>query len=191
MDRLRWPRILNGMKHILILSLCLFLVSTAFSQKYMTREGSVRFYSSTPIEDIEAVNGQVTGLITDEGEFAFRVPILAFRFEKALMEEHFNENYLESTTYPNGSFEGRIADWNQGLKDGMWHDVTATGTLNIHGVKQPRTIPSKLKWSDDAWAIESNFQIAPADHNISIPKLVRNKIAETLDVSIQAILNPR
>ncbi len=165
--------------------------SSAFSQKYMTREGTVKFFSSTPIEDIEATNNQATGLITDEGAFAFRVPVLAFRFEKALMEEHFNENYMESTLHPNGSFEGRITDWNQGLKDGMWHEVTAAGALIVHGVEQARTIPSKLMWNGIGWEIESNFKIAPADHSIPIPKLVRNKIATSLDVQIQAVLNPR
>ena len=88
------------------------------AQQYLTREGQVRFFSTTPIEDIEAHNQQMTALLQADGAFAFRVPVFGFRFEKALMEEHFNENYLESHTYPNGSFEGSIGGLDAALKDG-------------------------------------------------------------------------
>ena len=107
----------------------------------------MRFFSTTPIEDIEAENHQTTALLQADGAFAFRVPVLGFRFEKALMEEHFNENYLESHTYPNGSFEGSIDDFTDAMKDGEFHDVLAKGVLTIHGVEQQREIPSTVQWN--------------------------------------------
>ena len=151
----------------------------------------MRFFSTTPIEDIEAENHQTTALLQADGAFAFRVPVLGFRFEKALMEEHFNENYLESHTYPNGSFEGSIDGFTDALKDGESHDVLAKGVLTIHGVEQPREIPSTVQWNGTGWDIESAFYIAPAHHDINIPKVVRNKIATTIEVTVQAKLNPR
>ena len=176
-------------------SLLFFLACTlsfsASAQQYMTREGHVRFFSTTPIEDIEAENHQTTALLQADGAFAFRVPVLGFRFEKALMEEHFNENYLESHTYPNGSFEGSIDGFTDALKDGEFHDVLAKGVLTIHGVEQPREIPSTVQWNGNGWDIESAFNIAPADHDINIPKVVRNKIAPTIEVTVEANLNPR
>lgn len=163
----------------------------ASAQQYITREAYVQFFSTTPIEDIEAENHQTTALLQADGAFAFRVPVLGFRFEKALMEEHFNENYLESHTYPNGSFEGNIDGFTDGLKDGESHDVLAKGVLSIHGVEQEREIPSKVRWNGSGWDIESVFKVAPSDHDINIPKVVRNKIASAIEVTVQANLNPR
>lgn len=179
------------MKHYVLASFALLLSAGLSAQQFMTREGQVRFFSTTPVEDIEAINNQTTGLLTSSGEFAFRVPILGFRFEKALMEEHFNENYMESSKFPNGSFEGRITDWNAGLQDGSWHSVDASGKLTIHGVESERNIPVEIKWNGSAWEVKSEFSVAPGDHQIDIPKMVKNKIAESLDVSVSAVLNPR
>lgn len=179
------------MRTLVFLSLIALAPTLASAQQYMTREGYVRFFSTTPVEDIEAVNEQTTALFTAEGQFAFRVPILGFRFDKALMEEHFNENYMESTTYPNGTFEGKVNDFKASMNDGEWHAVTASGTLDVHGVKVEREIPSRLKWNGTGWEIESNFQISPAVHEIEIPKLVAGKIAENIDVTVRATLNPR
>lgn len=174
-----------------MLGICLAFGHVTFGQQYMTRSGEVHFFSSTPVEDIEAHNDQLTGLLTNEGKFAFRIPILGFRFEKALMEEHFNENYLESEKYPNGVFEGRISNWNDGLKDGEWHEVQAEGELNVHGVAVERVIGSKLKWNGNAWELESDFLIPTANHNIEIPKMVRSKIAQEISVHVTATLLSR
>jgi polyisoprenoid-binding protein YceI len=116
---------------------------------------------------------------------------LGFRFEKALMEEHFNENYMESTTYPNGTFEGKVANWSNGWNDGATHEVVAAGALTIHGVTVEREIPATIKWNGKAWEIESTFNVSPTDHAIEIPKMVRNKIAESLEVTVNAALAPR
>lgn len=179
------------MRILVLITLALGLSMGSNAQQFITREGHVRFFSTTPVEDIEADNHQVTGLLTSTGEFAFRVPILGFRFEKALMEEHFNENYMESSIYPNGSFEGRVNDWNEGVQDGEWHTVQASGALTIHGVEMNRDLSVQLKWNGSAWEAKSEFSVAPGDHNIEIPKVVRDKIASSIDVSVDAVLNPR
>ena len=179
---------MNQMMKTTLLALALMACYSCSAQRYMTRNGNVNFFSETPIENIEATNDMVSGLLTDEGRFAFRVPILGFRFEKALMEEHFNENYMESTRYPNGTFEGSIDGWKESMKDGQWHEVIAQGVLEIHGVKNAREIPSKIKWSDSAWKIQTTFTVATANHEIPVPKMVRNKIAESIDVSVELTL---
>ena len=163
----------------------------ATAQQFMTREGRVRFFSTTPVEDIEAINEQTTAMLTAEGQFAFRVPILGFRFEKALMEEHFNENYMESITFPNGTFEGKVTNWSNAWNDGNAHEVLAAGALTIHGVSVDREIPATIKWNGKAWEVESTFNVSPTDHAIEIPKMVRNKIAESLEVTVNAELSPR
>lgn len=174
-----------------VLAMDHLVIDHASAQQFMTREGNVHFFSSTPVEDIEATNVQTTALLTSTGDFAFRVPILGFRFDKALMEEHFNENYMESTTFPNASFEGRIANWNDGVRDGAWHVVSAEGGFVIHGVEQQRAIPAEVRWNGTAWEVKSTFQVAPADHDIAIPKMVENKIAKSIEVTVSAVLNPR
>ena len=174
-----------------ILGLATLLCCSCYGQQWMTRNGNVDFFSATFAENIEAKNEMASGILATDGQFAFRVPILGFRFEKALMEEHFNENYLESTKFPNGSFEGSIVNWNMELNDGAWHEVVARGELTIHGIAIPREIPSKIQWNGEAWQIQSEFLIATADHEIPIPKMVRKKIAEEIAVEVNLSLSPR
>ena len=176
---------------LLLVAIACSLPFASNAQQYLTRAGQVRFFSTTPIEDIEAHNQQMTALLQTDGAFAFRVPVLGFRFKKALMEEHFNENYLESHTYPNGSFEGSIVGFDVAFQDGEQHDVLAKGSLTIHGVVQEREIQSKIQWNGTGWYIESVFEVAPADHDIAIPKVVRNKIAPSIEITVTATLLPR
>lgn len=176
---------MNQMMKTTLLALALMGSFSCSAQRWITRNGNIHFFSETPVENIEATNDMASGLLTDEGRFAFRVPILGFRFEKALMEEHFNENYMESIRYPNGTFEGSIEGWNDSMKDGQWHEVIARGALVIHGIENAREIPSKIKWSSSSWEIQADFPVSTADHEIPVPKMVRNKIAESIDVSVE------
>lgn len=158
----------------------------------MTRDGHVHFFSSTPIEDIEADNHQMSGLLdASTGEFAFQVQMRAFHFEKALMEEHFNENYVESESHPSATFQGTIEPWDPDLKNGEPHDVVAKGTFECHGIAQAQEIRGKISWSDEAWRIEAEFEVALADHGIDVPAVVRDNIAERIDVDVHATLLPR
>ena len=98
---------------------------------------------------------------------------------------------MESTAYPNGTFEGTIEEWNDALNDGQLHEVKAVGELTVHGVSIQRSIPSKIQWDGDSWQIQSKFSIATAAHDIPIPKMVRNKIAEEIAVEVNLSLSPR
>ena len=123
------------------------LYSSVFSKDlYMTRSGNIDFFSSTPIEDIKAINNQVSCVLNkDNGQFAFQVPIKAFTFKNALMQEHFNESYLESDIYPKAIFKGEITDWDdiQLSKDSL--KILIEGDLTIHGIK------NKIKQSGKIW----------------------------------------
>lgn len=171
---------------ILFSSLALLVSMSVFAQKLATRTGYVRFFSHAPVEDIEAVNEQVSSIIDFEsGSFAFLVPIKAFTFEKALMQEHFNENYLESAQFPTASFRGKIENL-QYVKldsDGTY-EVTFTGSMNIHGIEQPFSTKASIIVKAGKVSLKSKFNIKPADYKISIPASKREHIADTIEVTV-------
>lgn len=180
------------------LSLIIVITSTVFSalnshaQKlFSTKTGHVWFFSSTPIENIEAHNKQTTAIInTEKGEIAFAILIKSFEFEKALMQEHFNENYMESDKYPKSTFKGVITNLKDihFEKDGKY-DAIVEGDLTIHNVTKKITVKGTINKKDGAIELNALFQVAPKDYAIQIPKMVENNIAKTIDVHIEAILN--
>jgi polyisoprenoid-binding protein YceI len=176
-------------KLIILLILLVTVITAAFSQnKYIAKEATIMFFSKTSVENIFATNKAAASVIDfDKNVFAFSVPIKSFIFEKALMQEHFNENYMESSKYPNGSFKGKIEGKYDLLKDGEY-EVNAVGTLDIHGVKQERTIPAKIIVKAGVISIKSNFKIKLVDHKIEVPSVVNQNIAETIDVSVQGVM---
>jgi polyisoprenoid-binding protein YceI len=113
-----------------------------------------------------------------------------FEFENKLMQEHFNEKYIESEKYPQSSFKGKINETIDYTKDGE-HNVTVTGKLNIHGVEQDRTISGKVIIKNGTIQLISEFKVRNVDHNIQIPKLVVAKIAEAIEVKVDCILMPK
>lgn len=178
------------MKKILVVALVLCGITTAQAQKYMTRTGKVSFFSSTPVENIEAFNNETASVLdADKGEFVFQVPIKSFRFEKALMQEHFNENYMESSKYPKAEYKGQITnadDVNFG-KDGTY-EVTTKGKLEIHGVTKSVTIPGTIVVKGDDVTLNSVFKVKPDDYKINIPGVVQEKIADEIEVTVNCIL---
>ncbi len=163
----------------------LFLAVNA--QKYMTKNGYIGFFSSTPVEDIKADNNQVASVIDiSTGEIVFQVLIKSFKFEKASMEEHFNENYLESEKYPRATFSGKITnpgsvDFN---KPGNY-DVTVEGDLNIHDVANKVNVKGNINVVTGAIEANARFLIVPEDYKITIPAVVRNNIARTIEVTVK------
>jgi hypothetical protein len=179
------------MKKLLIAVLLMNGIAlSATAQKFMTRTGKVTFFSSTPLENIEAYNNQVAGVIDAKtGDVAFIVPIKGFRFEKALMQEHFNENYMESDKYPKADLKGTIAnlkdvDFN---KDGNY-SVKINGKLTIHGVTRNVTLPGTITVKGDNITASSKFSARTADYDIKIPSLVAGKIANEIEVTVNSIL---
>ncbi len=167
--------------------------STLEAQQFISRAGHVRFFSSTSLEDIEAETIQMSAILDagQNGGFAFQIPIITFHFDKALMEEHFNESYLESEKHPRATFEGAILNWEELKPTGDWQDVVASGNLNVHGVSQTRTIQGQMQFNAGSWEIRAQFDVLTADHEIRIPKMVRSQIAESITVYVDAILTPR
>jgi polyisoprenoid-binding protein YceI len=162
------------------------LALSVSAQKYMTKNGFISFFSHTPMEDIKAENNQVAGVIdTSTGEIVFQVLINSFHFERALMEEHFNENYMESEKYPKASFKGKITDLKTvDFKKNGTYDVVVEGDLTIRDVTKKMSVKGTVEIITGGVNANTKFIIAPEDFNIKIPSVVREKIARTLDVTV-------
>ena len=159
----------------------------ASAQKYMTRSGHVWFYSHTPVEDIKAHNYQTSSiLVPSSGDLAFSMLIKGFQFEKALMQEHFNEKYMESEKYPKATFKGKIVDIDQLnlSEEGTTHSVKVKGSLSIHGVTKEIESMATLKIEKDKINATADFKLLLSDYAIKIPGVVRDNIAESIDVHV-------
>ncbi|RMG85234.1 MAG: YceI family protein [Bacteroidetes bacterium] len=169
-----------------------FGLSHAHAQKYFTREGDIRFISDTPLEKIEGENTNATSVFDAEtGRLEFAVLVKAFHFEKALMQEHFNENYMESSTYPKATFKGRIQNFDQvNLDADEPQKVTVTGDLTIHGVTRPVTTEAVLRKEGDNIRGRAVFTVAVADYGIEIAKIVRDKIAKEVEIHVDVLYQP-
>lgn len=154
--------------------------------RYFTRTGHIDFFSHTPIEDIKAVNEQVTSFLGIEtGEVVFAVLMNSFEFEKALMQEHFNENYVESEQYPRSSFKGYIVNMKEvDFKTSGQYAVKVKGDLTMHGVTQVIETDGILDVQPGKIGARSTFNIKPEDYKIKIPAAVRNKIASEVQVNV-------
>ena len=181
------------MKKVLVILLIIssLLAFRVNAQLFITQTGETSFFSETPLENISALNKQVAAIInTSTAEVAVRIQNVAFHFPNKLMEEHFNENYMETEKYPNSTFKGKIQEVIDYQKEGVY-DVTAKGTLEMHGVKQERTLKGKLTVAPNQLTIICNFDVKLADHKIEIPTLVVAKIAESLTVKNRFVLTPK
>jgi hypothetical protein len=177
----------NASRFIVIL---LAISGSTFAQKNITKNGRIRFYSETPMEKIEAINTQVnSALDVSTGDFVFKVLIKSFEFERALMQEHFNENYMESGKFPNATFSGKISnlkDINFG-KDGSYNAIVE-GNLMMHGVTKKVTEKGTIEIRGGKIITKATFNIKPQDYNITIPGVVVAKIAEYIQVNVDATL---
>lgn len=183
------------MKSLLVSALiCTTITVCSFAQSlFITRNGKISFLSKTPIENIEAVNNEVTSLLDiEKGELVFAVLVKSFHFDKALMEEHFNENYLESSKFPKATFNGKILNLNKvNFKVSGTYEVEVGGDLTIHGVKQYQTATGTIIVSADKIEATSNLVIKLSDHKIEIPALVAEKISKTVEINVNCIYAPR
>lgn len=181
----------NTVIAVLIFVFFLICCISVNAQNFVSGNVKTSFFSSTPIEDIKALSDKTSAvLISKSGEFAFNVPIKSFEFEKKLMQEHFNENYMESDDYPSAAFKGTIAPNINWSKNGEFN-VTAKGILSVHGVNKPRNIPAKIIIKDGLVTISSAFDVACSDHNIEIPTLVFTKIAKVISVKVNGSLHSK
>lgn len=180
------------MKLVWIFAALLTVTGHADAQKYFTRDGKITFSSDAPMEKIQAVNSKVSSVVNIEtGEMEFAVLIKSFHFEKALMEEHFNENYMESTKYPKATFKGKITNIGQmKLSTPGTYQATVQGDLTIHGVTKPVTTQAQLVVTAGNIRGTSKFDIVVADYQIEIPKVVRDNIAKVVQISVDMQYKP-
>ncbi|RYY68700.1 MAG: YceI family protein [Chitinophagaceae bacterium] len=164
----------------------LLMAATLTAQKVFTKNGSISFFSKTALENISADNNQVTSVLNQQtGDLQFYVLIKAFHFKKALMEEHFNENYMESDKYPKAIFKGTITDVGQvNFTKDATYPVTVTGDLTIHGISKKVTVPATIQVQSGVAVASAKFNVKPADYGISIPRLVKDNIAQTIQIAV-------
>lgn len=172
------------MKHVAFI---LYLVSfSLFSQtKYLTKTGLVNFEASVPaFEEVKASNNAVTAIVDIEnGNFAALVLVKGFRFKNALMEEHFNENYADSDQYPKATFKGKISNFDINNLSAVETAHSFKGSLNFHGkIKEIDTGSMQISKSDGHIIVKGNIKVRAADFDIKIPSVVKNKIADDIDV---------
>ena len=180
------------MKLLSFLLLFLDLFFTANAQKYMTKNGFISFYGHTPMEDIKADNNQVASVLDiSTGDLVFQVLIKSFHFNRALMEEHFNENYMESDKFPKSSFKGKITNLSSvNFSKNGTYDVTVEGDLTIRDATNKINAKGTIEVITGGINANSKFLINPEDYKITIPGVVREKIAKSLEVTVTMKYSP-
>lgn len=177
-------RIIKLLLIVLVLS-----CGKATAQSYVSKDLRIGIFSSTPLEDIKAVSEKGTGVIISKTrEVVVQLFVKTLEFDRKLMQEHFNENYIESDKYPLAKFKGVLDPAIDFGKDGDY-TINVSGVLSLHGVDQQRTIPCKINIRAGVLSVDSQFKVACADHKIQIPKLVFTKIAEFITVKMSGQFN--
>lgn len=189
------------MKKLILTAFCASAGLIMHAQIYMSTSSKTTFYSYTPMENIDATSDKGNFLINSaSGQVVAKVEIKSFHFKNGLMEEHFNENYMETdkagpkdakgnVTYPNkwATFKGKIQETIDYTKDGT-HDITVVGSFTCHGVEKPKTVKAKMVIKGGIITVDGSFDVPLKDHNIAVPEAVGTKIAESIKVSFNATL---
>lgn len=179
-------------KFLFVIAALLALSTTAPAQRFFTRDAYVKFFSDAKVEDIEAVNKSGTAVLdAATGKMEWKVLVKNFLFEKALMQEHFNENYLESTKYPAATFKGQITNMNEVNlgKDGTYN-ANVNGKMTIHGVERDVNIAGVIIVGEGVIKIHSDFFVKCADYNVKIEAQKVSNIASEIKVTVAATLTP-
>ena len=179
------------MKKIFLISALTISFLCNAQTKLITKTGKVTFEASVPaFEEVKAKNENVTCIInTETGEIASLVLMKSFRFKVALMEEHFNENYIESDKYPKGTFRGKIDNFDLSKLTTATKEFTITGKLELHGKAKQISIPAKIKKTKEGIEIISNFEVNTDDFGIEIPSVVSKKVTKKVAITLNFQLN--
>lgn len=171
------------MKNTCILLLCLLLTTLASGQeRFLTKTGTISFFSKLPLENIQAENSQVLSIVdATSGQMAIAILMQSFLFEKALMQEHFNENYVESDKYPKAIFKGNILDFDKITASET--KVQVKGKITIHGKTKEITIKAIAQKTAEAILMTGDFYLTLVDFGIAIPSVVKNSISEKIKVN--------
>ena len=179
------------LKKIFVLILVVVSVGAFAQGKFIAKNAYISFYSSTPMEDILGESNEaVTILDSENGEVLFQAIMTTFHFKRALMEEHFNENYMESSKFPKTKFKGKIEGFSKDMLKAPVANIKITGQFNVHGVEKTITVPGTLGIENGKLVATSKFKVTPEDYGILIPSLVREKIGKEMDVTVKASYMP-
>ncbi|PKA98522.1 YceI-like domain-containing protein [Flavobacteriaceae bacterium MAR_2009_75] len=167
-----------------------FTCFCAFSQdKIIARQGQVSFFSYTSVENIEAANNQVLSIIDlSNGDIAVSMLMRAFVFKKALMEEHFNESYVESDLYPKLEFEGEIVDFKVDATTAQTKMVK--GEMTLHGVTREVEVKAQIEPKENAYVLSGEFDVGVSEYEINVPPLLRPNIAKVINVMFRFEYEP-
>lgn len=173
-------------KTVVILLAVLAWSSAAFSQKYFTKTGTISFEAGTSVEDIDAINKSATSVMdVATGRIEFAVLVKGFEFKRALMQEHFNENYMESSKYPKAVFKGNITNIKDiDFKKPGTYPATVSGIMEIHGVKKQISTKGAIKILPQGAQAITAFNININDYKIAIPGVVKDKISPIAKVKV-------
>ena len=177
----------------LIVAISFAALNTTLAQTQYTKNGKVSFFSKTSMENIEAANNQVVSVLgVKTGSLQFSVQITGFIFKKALMQEHFNEDYMESEKYPKAIFKGTITDISKVnfSKDGNYM-VSVSGNLTVHGVTNKVTVPGTISIVGGKVNATATFSLLVADYKIDIPKMVQNNISKSIEIKVDCNYQPK
>jgi polyisoprenoid-binding protein YceI len=178
-------------KNVLLILFAFAANNNIVAQKVYTKNGAVSFFSKATLENISADNNEVVSLLNEQtGELQFSVLIKSFHFKKSLMEEHFNENYMESDKYPKAIFKGQINSKVNFTADGNY-PVEVSGQMTMHGVTNNITASGTISVKAGVVSATSKFKIKPADYKIVIPGIVKDNIAETLDITVSCLYDQK
>ncbi len=160
---------------------------TVWGQRYTLSESEISFFSEAPLENIEALNTETSGLFDPStGKLALAVPIKSFNFEHSLMQEHFNEKYMESDKYPRAFYQGELQGWSS---DRVIQNLSAKGKLTIHGVEKEYTVNGVVTKKEGSYSMKGEFAIMVKDHKVKIPKLMWQNIADEILVTVNLVFN--
>lgn len=174
------------------MSLFLALAGNALAQDlFFAKSLETSFFSEARFENIEATSRKGSAAInTATGEVAFKIPIRSFVFQNGLMQEHFNENYLESDKYPNATFAGKLMPGTNLSKEGTYN-VIVSGKLTVHGTSKDRTIAGIIEVKNGQMLLNTAFDVPVEDHRIDIPNDKLSKISQNINVKLKALYEPK
>jgi len=173
---------------LLLVGICFWM--NGYSQTYVTKNGMIRFNSDTQMEKIEGVSRQVNAaLLNPTGDLVFKVLIMSFNFEKALLQQHFNENYMETDKFPEATFVGKVTNIKEIniTKDGSY-PANIEGKLTIHGQTKPIKETATIEIKGGTVTLKGKFNILLSDYKISVPNTVINNISKTIEITVDALL---
>jgi len=179
------------MKSLLLIAMVALFGFQVQAQRYLTKNGMISFYSKTPFETIEAQNNQVNcALDINTSDFVFKVLMKSFEFKQALMQEHFNENYVESDKFPNAMFKGKVTNLKSiDFKKNGVYPAEVEGDLTMHGISQHINTKGSFEVKDGKITGKCRFAIKVNDYGIKVPSAVTDKIAESMQIDVNVTMN--